>query len=169
MRKIFSFQFSVFNKKGFTLIELLVVIAIIGILATLLMSNFIGIRQRARDGKRKSDVAQMQAALEQYRADNSSYPATMPSCTNAFVYPVGCNPGDSGCLVYMKKIPCDPFQDNGQSYYNSGSYYYSSSGTTYTLAACLENSSDPQSTSQSPDGNTISGCSTSAYYVVNNP
>src|SRR5690348_7093470 len=66
-------------QKGFTLVELLIVIAIIGILSTLLMTNFIGVRQRARDAQRKADVRQIQSALELYRADNGSYPAAAGS------------------------------------------------------------------------------------------
>ncbi|MDP2672104.1 MAG: type II secretion system protein, partial [Candidatus Daviesbacteria bacterium] len=52
------------NFRGFTLIELLVAIAIIGILSSFLLSNFVGVRQRARDGVRKSDLRQIQSALE---------------------------------------------------------------------------------------------------------
>ena len=91
------------NKKkfnGFTLIELLVVIGIIGILASFLFANFVGIRQRARDGVRKNDLHQIQSALEMYRSDNQgSYPASLPTCGNQF---------DDGTAVYMKKVPCDP-------------------------------------------------------------
>lgn len=147
---------------GFTLIELLIVIAIIGILATLLMSNFIGVRQRARDGKRKSDISQMQAALEQYRADHGTYPPlnNTLTCNTALTDP------NNVAIVYMKKIPCDPFVLTGQSYYNNGSYYYTSDGTSYTLAACLENASDPQKAPSSPGGG---GCTNNTYYVVQNP
>lgn len=154
-------------KKGFTLIELLIVIAIIGILATLLMSNFIGIRQRARDGKRKSDISQMQAALEQYRSDNGSYPLSIPSCNSAFVSP-GCGSGGSNCVVYEKVIPCDPLQQSNQQGYNNGNYYYTTpdGGSSYQLGACLENASDPQGVNTSPGG---SGCSSGIYYVATNP
>ena len=160
MRK--KLKHTLFNTKGFTLIELLVVIAIIGILATLLMSNFIGIRQRARDGKRKSDISQMQAALEQYRADHGSYFTGALTCGSAFTDPANTS------IIYMKKVPCDPFESSGQTYYNGGSYYYSPApdGSTYTIGACLENTSDPQGTTSSPGG---SGCSSGVYYVVNNP
>ncbi|QQG41115.1 MAG: prepilin-type N-terminal cleavage/methylation domain-containing protein [Candidatus Levyibacteriota bacterium] len=118
-------------KKGFTLIELLVVIVIIGILTTLLMANFIGIRQRARDGQRKSNLRQIQAALEIYRADLGSYPSSLPACNNAFV-------GGSPPATYIQKIPCDPL--------NTGKYVYTyvqaGSGTGYNLYACLENVND---------------------------
>ena len=129
---------------GFTLIELLIVIAIIGILSTLLMANFIGVRQRARDAQRKSDIRQLQSALELYRADTGQYPAggtttslnsTACPTSNAFVYK-----NTSGqTSTYMSLIPCDPL---GTSWFNGGNYYYTSTGTTYVLVTCLENSSD---------------------------
>jgi general secretion pathway protein G len=144
-------------KKGFTLVELLVVVGIIGILATLLMANFIGVRQRARDAQRKSDIRQIQSALELYRSDIGSYPASVPACGSALT-------GGTPVNTYMQRVPCDP---SGSSYYNSGSYRYTSSGgTTYSIGGCLENTADTQGTSTSPGG---TGCTTNWYFVANNP
>jgi prepilin-type N-terminal cleavage/methylation domain-containing protein len=47
------------NKFGFTLIELLVVIAIIGLLASVVLFAVLPVRMKARDTKRKTDMAQM--------------------------------------------------------------------------------------------------------------
>jgi type II secretion system protein G len=128
--------------KGFTLIELLIVIAIIGVLATLLMANFIGVRQRARDAQRKSDARQIQAALEIYRSDNQAYPPVGSGDGNL--------PGTTSCKAslkspdhnstYMASIPCDP---------TGGSYIYTypypnPTSAGYKLVACLENGSDSQ-------------------------
>lgn len=148
MRKKFSIL-----ERGFTLIELLIVVAIIGILATLLMSNFIGVRQRARDAQRKSDLRQIQSALELYRSDQGSYPVTasFPTCGNQFS---GGNPP----TTYMQKIPCDPL---------GGSYVYTSAnGTIYTIIACLENNADSQR-----DNPVSSSCTstTNVSYTLNNP
>lgn len=117
-------------KKGFTLIELLVVIVIIGVLTALIMANFVGIRQRSRDGQRKADMRQIQAALELYRSDAGSYPDAV-SCT-----------GDSPSIkrdesVYLQKVPCDPLDD-------TIGYTYNSDGSTYTIVGCLENDKDSQ-------------------------
>lgn len=143
------------NGAGFTLIELLVVIAIIGILSTLLTANFIGVRQRSRDAQRKSNLRQIQSALELYRADNASYPldSSRPfsTCQASF---------GAGSATYMKQVPCDP---------SGPSYTYTSSGSTYTLVACLENTkdSDPQTKTTNPDipCNTTTGVS----YTLTNP
>lgn len=118
------------NPAGFTLVELLIVISIIGILSTLVMSNFVGIRQRARDGQRKSDIVQIQSALEFYRSDVGSYPAPpLPACGTSLT-------GGSPVTTYMKKVPCDPLTNS--------LYTYSVVGNTYTLRVCLENVNDGQ-------------------------
>lgn len=150
--------------KGFTLIELLIVVAIIGVLATFLMTNFIGVRQRSRDAQRKSDIRQLQSALEMYRADQGIYPADLPNCGSSLT---------TGSQVYMQTIPCDPTNS-----YNGGNYYYdSNSGVNYCLVGCLENGADSQGkTAAEVSG--ITQCSTSSfpqtctstsYFVVINP
>jgi general secretion pathway protein G len=153
MKTIYSLE-STIHKKGFTLIELLVVIAIIGILSSFMLANFIGVRQRARDGVRKSDVRQIQSALELYRADKGVYPPALPLCGSSLqdesVPPV----------IYMKKLPCDPSNGGGVYTYNP-----TSGNATYTIVACLENVRDPQA-----DSSTDSSCpSTTVSYTLQNP
>lgn len=121
------------NQKGFTLIELLVVISIIGILSALLMSNFTSIRERARDTQRKSDLKQIQKALEMYKNSQTvlQYPQTNDWDTMRDALVNG---------NYMKKIPDDPVNTSPLVY-----TYISPVETDtlrYTLKACLENASD---------------------------
>lgn len=165
------------NKNGFTLIELLIVIAIIGILATLLMTNFIGVRQRARDAQRKSDVRQMQSALELYRSDTGSYPASdANNRLNSTACPTSSSFKSSDLTTtYMQTVPCDPL---GSTAYHGGNYYYYSTGSSYYIVSCLENSSDSQAVSDAdttfkassaPDTCTNNSQGTNTYYVVTNP
>ncbi|HVZ66893.1 MAG TPA: prepilin-type N-terminal cleavage/methylation domain-containing protein [Patescibacteria group bacterium] len=135
--------------RGFTLIELLVVISIISILAALLMANFVGIRQRGRDAQRKSDLRQIQSALELYRSDNGSYPTTIPNCGSALT---------QNSVTYMQKLPCDPLEKNN--------YSYTSDGNTYTLYGCIENENDPDK-----DSSTASNCTatTNVSFTLTNP
>lgn len=159
------------KERGFTLIELLVVITIIGVLTTLVTTNFVGVRQRARDAQRKADIRQLQSALELFRTDEGIYPINNSTHRlNSTACPTSSSFTDSegNGTVYMTKIPCDPL---GSSIYNSGNYYYYSlDGLTYTLAVCLENTSDndPNVTTTAP---TPSGgsCSSGTYFVVTNP
>ncbi len=59
---------------GFTIIELLIVIAIIGILATLVLTNFQGAQAKGRDTVRKNDINSIYQKLEEYYNENGSYP-----------------------------------------------------------------------------------------------
>ena len=142
------------NKKGFTLIELLVVIAIIGMLSALVVPNFMGARERARDSQRKSDLKQIQKALEMYRQDQTLYPTATSgrfgTCGSSF---------SSGSTIYMNKIPCDPLAPTP--------YYYSPNNTnlTFQLCACLENKADFDSSTSCPCG----PCSSGKCYIVTEP
>lgn len=135
--------------EGFTLIELLIVIIIIGILSSLIFTNFAGVRQRGRDSQRKSDVQQIRAALEIYRADTRSYPiGPLPSCGSPFKLET---------TVYMQKIPCDPLGVNV-------SYTYTSNGSTYSIVACLENANDADK-----DATDACAASDRVSFTVQNP
>ncbi|MBI2029450.1 type II secretion system protein [Candidatus Gottesmanbacteria bacterium] len=131
------------KNRGFTLIELLVVIGIISVLSAVVVPNFMGARERARDAQRKNDVRQIQKAFELFK-DNQTPIKKYP--TNAQYTSITCDQswvslaGDT----YLNKFPCDP--SSGSQY-----TYNQTSDLTYTLTACLENKSDP-------DGDTTSSC-----------
>lgn len=128
------------KQSGYTLVELLVVISVMSILMGFVISNLLGGRIRARDAQRKSDLREIQSALEMYRADLGNYPLTanFPACTSSP------NSLVNGSTTYMVKIPCDPLK-------TTTSYTYTASGTcgtgacSYTLDACLENVNDQDS------------------------
>jgi prepilin-type N-terminal cleavage/methylation domain-containing protein len=61
-------------KKGFTLVELLVVISIIATLTAILLPNFMGARERARDAQKIQDAYAIKNALRMYYNDNQAYP-----------------------------------------------------------------------------------------------
>lgn len=129
------------NGRGFTLIELLVTISIIAILTALLSVNFISARERGRDGQRKSNVLQMQSAMELMRSDTGYYPSEedMMDC-GVPLQPSGQD------TVYMSKIPCDPSADDAAYKYTANpSGCNNEEGNTctyYMLFACLENEDD---------------------------
>jgi general secretion pathway protein G len=112
------------HKKGFTLLELMIVITILGILAALISGQFLQSLKRGRDTRRKSDLEQVQKALELYYEDNKSYP-TPAALSGQICAPAGCS-----TKAYMQRVPGDP---------DGTSYGYSSDGTYYRIYTCLEN------------------------------
>ncbi|MDP3795334.1 MAG: prepilin-type N-terminal cleavage/methylation domain-containing protein [bacterium] len=71
------------KSKGFTLIELMVVVGIIGLLSSVILVAVTSGRSRARDGRRKADIKQLQAAVELYFNANNTYPTnSSPQCAD---------------------------------------------------------------------------------------
>lgn len=129
-------------KKAFTLVELLIVIAIIGILATLVLTNLTGARERARDARRKVDLDSIAKSLRLYYNDNQSFPTANAFQINA-CSPSPCAWGSAftstnGQTAYMNSLPTDPSSTVGSPV----TYKYYSTGDTFALVATLENASD---------------------------
>mgnify|MGYP000014696671 CR=1 FL=1 len=138
-------------KTGFTLIELLVVIAIIAILATLILTNIQGVRERARDLRRKSDLSSIQKSLRLYFNDYRIFPTSSANfaingCGASHV--ATCSWGGSfatSTTTYMQRLPLDPSSTTT----NPITYQYYRSTTDsdqYIIVAKLENRSDPEKT-----------------------
>jgi len=152
------------KNKAFTLIELLVVIAIIALLSAIILPNYMGARERSRDAHRKSDLRQLQKALEMYRQDAGVY-LTTSEYANINLNSIWKNSTNN--VVYLNKFPGDPLGNNQR-------YYYSSSGgLNYQLAACLENvaDNDPNTTGSCPSLSSpyTFNCLTNKCYVLTEP
>lgn len=165
----FNHQQSIINDQrlsGFSLVELLVVIAIITMVMVSIFPNFTGARQRARDNQRKSDLKNIQSALELFKSDQTA-PTAYP--VSNFVTPGLCSKcwssdGNCGSVagsnVYMRKFPCDPAGGTTPT-----PYIYTkdvSDSYRYTLSACLENPVDADK-----DTSNVTGCTTS--YTIHEP
>jgi prepilin-type N-terminal cleavage/methylation domain-containing protein len=125
--------------KGFTLIELIVVIGIMGIMSVgiMLTLNPFAQFQKANDARRKSDLAQIQRALEIYYQDKQQYPL------NTGDYLIITNVKSQSCSAppcnvawgtswqpYVNLVPKDPT--------SSKNYAYSSDGQSYFIYASLD-------------------------------
>lgn len=129
------------NKKGFTLIEVLIVIAIIGILSSIVLVGLGGFRGRGRDARRISDLRQVQNALELYFSKEGAYPDSTDWDDLADVL--------RNAAIGVTNIPKDPTA--------SQSYGYCREGSSYILAAKLEDTGNPSLKDQ--EGATFIGCS----------
>lgn len=100
--------------RGFTLVELMIVIAIMTLLTAIIMVDFVQTRGSARDGKRVSDLAQIQLTLEQYFDRCGQYPLTLALTANN-----GCPTGSSINLgSFISKIPVPPGSTLAQTSYD---------------------------------------------------
>ena len=61
---------------GFTLIELMVVLAILAILATAILPNIVGKRERAAQTKAQTDIVMIESLLDQFYLDLGRYPTS---------------------------------------------------------------------------------------------
>lgn len=152
------------NRSGFTIVELLTVIVVIAILAGITIIAYNGIQARSRDDRRRTDVANIEKAMELYYSDNGTYPKPT-GATGSIINPSWYTSGDSswnmlsGLLVGSQAIdavPVDPrnisnispLAAGGYSYavfVNTGSYCGSSSGQMYLIIYRLEGSAQEKS------------------------
>ncbi len=151
------------KESGFTIVELLIVIVIIGILAGLVITQFLGANQQARDSERKTDLNSLASQLEVYFAKSAGYPTLTNVNTAAWRTGNQFNAGDNG------KALADPVSASSAALVaavapNEYSYVPTPAGCTamtddsgatissttpctgFTLTAVLENTKDKSAT-----------------------
>jgi general secretion pathway protein G len=103
------------GQRGFTLLEIMVVIVILGILASLVVPNLMGNKEKADRQKAVSDITALENALDMYKLDNSVYPNTEQGLdalvTKPTSQPEPRNYRDDG---YIKRLPKDPWGNDYQ-------------------------------------------------------
>jgi prepilin-type N-terminal cleavage/methylation domain-containing protein len=121
---------------GFTIIELLMVITIIGLLASIVLVSMQGLRAKARDAKRLSDMAAIQTAVEMYaNTHDGEYFSTggqlvclgVSSSEQCWGGPSGNDALNAALAPYLAKIPTDPLYGDriyGTYTYRSPGYYW---------------------------------------------
>ncbi len=87
--------------RGFTLMELLLVLALVALLASLAAPIVTGSVSRARESTLKENLFTMRKAIDDYYADNGSYPAELEVLVQKH---------------YLRKIPPDPLTERRDSW-----------------------------------------------------
>lgn len=87
--------------RGFTLIELLLVLFLVALLASLVGPALTSGIQRSRESALKEDLHVLRKALDDYYADNGSYPPELQVLVDR---------------RYLRKVPVDPFTDRLDSW-----------------------------------------------------
>jgi prepilin-type N-terminal cleavage/methylation domain-containing protein len=125
------------KKNGFTMIELLVVLSVLGFFTTAGAVGFQASQRKGRDASRKSDLARVKLAFEDYYNDNNCYPAegALTAC------------GSSSLQPYLQRIPCDPISDDPYLYVP-----LENECQGYRLQVALEDENDPDIANVGCDG-----------------
>jgi general secretion pathway protein G len=89
------------SNSGFTLIELLIVMSILGILLTIAQPAYRQATIKAREAALKNDLATFRDVIDQYYADQTSYPPTL---------------NDLAEKGYLRRIPTDPFTGSSDTW-----------------------------------------------------
>lgn len=140
------------------MIELLLAVAIIVILTTISLVSISSANATARDSKRKADLAAIQSALEMYRNDCLTYPASLP-VSGSFTG-TGASATCSVNNIYLKTIPTDP----KSALY---AYSYAVQGSGYGLCAHMEN--PPTSPCAVSNCGSNCGAGQTCNYAICNP
>ncbi|BDM62644.1 type II secretion system protein GspG [Shewanella sp. NFH-SH190041] len=100
------------RQQGFTLLEVMVVIVILGILASMVVPNLMGNKDKADQQKAVSDIVALENAMDMYKLDNGVYPSTEQGLEalvqKPSISPEPRNYRDGG---YVKRLPQDPWRN----------------------------------------------------------
>lgn len=115
------FHTSSFSKSAFTLIELLVVVATVMIILSLIGVLWRNLEERNLKARAQTELARLQAALQDYRGEQGTYPSTLGEISNRL--PRTFTSFDAS------GVPLDPW---------SNPYWFdrNANGLTYTLFSC---------------------------------
>lgn len=93
------------RQRGFTLVELLVVMVILGLLASLVLPNFFGQAEKAREKTTKVQISTLASALDAFALDVGRYPNSGEGLDALVHQPSGVSQWDGPYL--KKEVPKD--------------------------------------------------------------
>jgi general secretion pathway protein G len=107
------------GQKGFTLIELLIVVAIIGIIAALLIPNFLDALQKAKQKRTEADMRNLGTAMFAWLTDQAGAAAAGQSASTVTMSAFSSIPvGTLSTILVSQYIQSVPSQDGWKNPYN---------------------------------------------------
>ncbi|MBU2896802.1 type II secretion system major pseudopilin GspG [Vibrio hepatarius] len=102
------------KQSGFTLLEVMVVIVILGILASFVVPNLLGNKEKADQQKAITDIVALENSLDMYKLDNSVYPNTDQGLEALVKKPSSPEPRNYREGGYIRRLPTDPWGNDYQ-------------------------------------------------------
>jgi len=121
MRKLNDLNSQRRRASGFTLIEIMVVVIIIGLLAAVVVPQFLNRVDDARKAKAKQDIQAMETALTMFKLDNFSYPTTEMGLKALAQKPDSTSVKNWRPGGYLQRVSKDPW-GNDYQYVNPGTH-----------------------------------------------
>ncbi|WP_054676172.1 type II secretion system major pseudopilin GspG [Parasalinivibrio latis] len=110
------------KQQGFTLLEVMVVIVILGVLASLVVPNLLGNKEKADQQKAVTDISSLEQSLDMYKLDNAVYPTTDQGLEALVSKPSSSpEPRNYRSDGYIKRLPKDPW-GNDYQFLNPGEH-----------------------------------------------
>src|SRR5262249_49486003 len=97
------------RRDGFTLIEIMAVVLIIGLLTTLVGIAIIPQIDKGRVTTARTQIKNLEAALETFRMDNAHFPSTEQGLQALIEAPPDVRNFQTGGYLREKRIPVDPW------------------------------------------------------------
>lgn len=98
------------RQQGFTLLEIMVVIFIMGLLVAVVAPNVLSSQDDAMQQKVRTDIANLEQALDRYRLDNYRYPTTAQGLEALVRKPSRApEPQNYDNEGYIRRLPDDPW------------------------------------------------------------
>lgn len=92
---------------GFTMVELMAVLIILGLLAGVVVRNFVGQTERAKVTTTKASLKQLSSAVQQFYMDNNRYPTEDVGLEELVVQPSDVTNWPMGGYLDSTDVPVD--------------------------------------------------------------
>lgn len=127
------------RRNGFTLIELLLVLVILAALSAIIVPKFSNRSKDAKITAAKTDIANLEVALDSFEIDTGRYPTTTEGIRALIIEPSNTNENEWKGPYLKRGVPKDPWQNEyvykypGQyNEYSYDLYSYGPDGTQGT-------------------------------------